>query len=235
MIKNTGLFYRSWKYWHSPMLHGKALAIVVAYDMYLECTEGNLNPAWKVEHPITFWRFRETLAKQMLAYDPSHRQYPGDSSMRVSTKQPRSKRPSAAVPRSLIQGVSLQSLSEASGTMESRLCGDLTSFRKHAKSVCKGKKNGRVCAVCGEKAYHLCMLCDPSKGVPLHYSRDGKGAQTCFIDYHDDASFGLSYRNSTLVNKKKIDWTPPSVTKRRANASHIQSLKVTLDKDRFGG
>ena len=42
MIKNARIFYRSWKYWHSPMLHGKALVVVVAYDMYLEVAEGNL-------------------------------------------------------------------------------------------------------------------------------------------------------------------------------------------------
>ena len=35
MIKIARLFYRSWKYWCSPMLHGKAMAVVVAYDMYL--------------------------------------------------------------------------------------------------------------------------------------------------------------------------------------------------------
>jgi hypothetical protein len=35
LIKNSLLFYHSWKYWHSPMLHGKALGLVVAYDMEL--------------------------------------------------------------------------------------------------------------------------------------------------------------------------------------------------------
>ena len=40
MIKNARLFCRSWKYWHSPMLHRKAMAVVVAYDMYLEVAEG---------------------------------------------------------------------------------------------------------------------------------------------------------------------------------------------------
>ena len=33
MIKNARLFYRSWKYWHSPMLHRKAMAVVVAYGI----------------------------------------------------------------------------------------------------------------------------------------------------------------------------------------------------------
>ena len=36
MIKILRLFYRSWKYWHSPMLHREAMVVVVAYDMYLE-------------------------------------------------------------------------------------------------------------------------------------------------------------------------------------------------------
>ena len=40
LINNCRLKYRSWKYWHSPMLHGMGLAIVTAYDMYLECAEG---------------------------------------------------------------------------------------------------------------------------------------------------------------------------------------------------
>ena len=43
-IKNTGMFCRSWKYWHSAVLHSKAMAIAVAHDMYLECAEGQLDP-----------------------------------------------------------------------------------------------------------------------------------------------------------------------------------------------
>jgi hypothetical protein len=61
LIQNSRLFYRSWKYWHSPVLHGKALAVVVAYNMYLECCEGKLNAEWKIEKPFSFWRFREKL------------------------------------------------------------------------------------------------------------------------------------------------------------------------------
>jgi len=63
-------FHRSWKYWHSPMNHAKALAIVTAYDMYLECCEGKLNPDWKVDKPVDFHLFRERLGTQMLKYDP---------------------------------------------------------------------------------------------------------------------------------------------------------------------
>ena len=66
IIQNAEIFYRSWKYWHSPVLHGKALAVVVAYDMYLECCKGKLNAEWKIEKPLDFWHFREKLTEQML-------------------------------------------------------------------------------------------------------------------------------------------------------------------------
>ena len=71
MIKNARLFYRSWNYWHPPMLHGKAMAAVVAYDMYLEVSEGKNNNDWKLDEPMDFWRFREKLANSMLRYKPS--------------------------------------------------------------------------------------------------------------------------------------------------------------------
>ena len=80
LIKNCHMKYRSWKYWHSAMLHGKALAVVVAYDIYLECAAGKLDPTWRVDKPVDFHRFREKLAVQiqMLTYSPKNLSYPGD-------------------------------------------------------------------------------------------------------------------------------------------------------------
>jgi hypothetical protein len=69
------------------MIHGKALAVVVAYDMYLECAKGDLDPAWKIEKPMDFWPFREKLSEQMLQYKPTRRKYPGDGNMRAATQQ----------------------------------------------------------------------------------------------------------------------------------------------------
>ncbi len=51
LMKNCRLKYQSWKYWHSPMLHATALAIVIAYDMYLEVAEGKLDNDLRVEYP----------------------------------------------------------------------------------------------------------------------------------------------------------------------------------------
>ena len=48
LIQNCKMSYRSWKYWHSPMLHAKGLATVVAYDLYLECAEGLIELRWRL-------------------------------------------------------------------------------------------------------------------------------------------------------------------------------------------
>ena len=63
LIKNCKMRYNSWKYWHSPANHGKALAVTVAYDMYRECAEGVINPEWKLEDPVDFHTFRDFLSK----------------------------------------------------------------------------------------------------------------------------------------------------------------------------
>ena len=89
MIKNCNMFYRSFKYWHAAMIHAKAMAISVAYDIYIECTEGNLDTSWKIDNKkvMSFYDFREKLSTQMLQYDPRNMIYLGDAFMRKCTKQ----------------------------------------------------------------------------------------------------------------------------------------------------
>lgn len=48
MIKNAKIRYTTWKYWHAPFLHALAMAVIAAYDMYLECCEGKLDSEWFV-------------------------------------------------------------------------------------------------------------------------------------------------------------------------------------------
>jgi hypothetical protein len=78
------MHYRSWKYWHLDMLHEKAMMIVTAYDMYIKFATSKLDPLWKVQKPMTFWRFRDRISIQMLQYDPQYRLYPGDDTLRKS-------------------------------------------------------------------------------------------------------------------------------------------------------
>ena len=72
LLKNCNMNHHSWKHWHAGMTHGKAMAVAIAHGMHLECCKGNLQPEWKTE-PVTFCRFRETLARQMLNCSPTNR------------------------------------------------------------------------------------------------------------------------------------------------------------------
>ena len=80
------------------MLHATAMAIVIAYDMYLEVAEGKLDDDLRVEYPVDFWIFRDVLSIQMLEYDPKIRHYLRDNAMRVCTKQRFQERASSASP-----------------------------------------------------------------------------------------------------------------------------------------
>ena len=64
------------------------MAIIVAYDMYLEACEGKLDEDWADADPVSFHTFCDQLLAQILAYDPMKRLYPGDEFMGLSTKQP---------------------------------------------------------------------------------------------------------------------------------------------------
>eukprot|EP00957_Ditylum_brightwellii_P119564 9122862-Ditylum_brightwellii.AAC.1 len=69
-LKNFRMLYQGHKYWHSPTVHGKALAILIAYDIYLECAKGKLNESLKVEQPMSFWEICDRLSSQMCTYKP---------------------------------------------------------------------------------------------------------------------------------------------------------------------
>ncbi len=69
IIQNAEIFYRRWKYWHSPVLHGKGLTVVMTDVMCLECGEGAHNDKWKIGTPITFFlEFCGWLSEQRLQH-----------------------------------------------------------------------------------------------------------------------------------------------------------------------
>ena len=43
LIKNFWMKYICCTFWHSPMIYAMSLAVVVAYDMYLEVEKEELN------------------------------------------------------------------------------------------------------------------------------------------------------------------------------------------------
>jgi hypothetical protein len=158
LIKNAGLFYQTWKYWHVPKNHALAIAIAVAYDMYsLECAEGLLDTDWKVDEPVGSWEFQNILAKQMLAYSPKKCVYPGDEKVRANTSVPWVQQVTTSAPdrEGHITRTQLQQLTSGA---DSRGCGDLDKLCSHLDSAVRVPK-GRMCAYCGVKAYHACGIC----------------------------------------------------------------------------
>ena len=232
LLKNARLFYRSWKYWHSPMLHGKALGIVIAYDMYLEVCEGkltcngNVMHEWHVDKPMDFWSFRERLSEQQCGYDPTRREYPGDGNMRVCTVQNAAQRRRSTGERTSMSGhfvTAEQYHDEKQRGIHSRLCGDLSLLKDHLNSVIKTERHGSNCVFCGDVCYTMCGKC----GKALHTNvRAGPAAgKECFHDYHDDMCYGLARQDMRdLFGKRKQEWTPPSVRKRSQTKRHITSF-----------
>ena len=69
-----------------------SLAVLVAYDMYLEMEEGELNQTWKEGNIVDFWTFCDLLSNQILKYNPIHRKYASGDSMRPATHKNQSTR-----------------------------------------------------------------------------------------------------------------------------------------------
>ena len=215
------------------MNHGKKLAVTVAFDVYLECCEGNLHPLWKTK-PVSFHRFREKLGLQMVQYSPSNQHYPGDERLRANTVLPKKRRrpllsPSRSVNSvaSTASGISASFLAEESN--KGRLCGFLGQLNEHLESVVsipnKGKQN---CHVCGDKAHQLCSLCK----VPLHCTKppkdDSKSINVpCFFLYHDTGFCGLARADWKKLGSPVNDWKLKKATVEK-HSSAIRDLRKTM-------
>jgi hypothetical protein len=161
------------------MLHAKAMAYGIAYDIYLEIAEGNLSPSWMLEKKeiVSFYCFREKLSKQMLEYDPRNRKYPRDEKFLIATKQPkmhravpkftatatpRTSRLTASVTSSTTPGITEEDIKHAGV----RLCGDLSKFKNHVESIIHlPAQNKRICVACGKATRWACGIC----GKAMHY------------------------------------------------------------------
>ena len=235
LLKNAAIYFRTWKYWHSPMNHGLALCIVLAFSIYEECCEGNIEAEWKVESKErkSYFQFREILSKQMLNYHPRKQNYPGDEKMRVVTSMTKVARGLVSMKRKEGGPVaSLAQVKKAKRYGTSRLCGDLGKLCTHVKSIqsISSDKNPLTCAWCGLPTYTICTKCKDDKGkpIPLHYNvKRGKNTKgsLCFYHYHDDRCFGLGRRDATkILGNKLSDWSPPEKDDIVENASHIKEL-----------
>ena len=138
------------------MLHAKALAVTVAYDVYLECAEGTLSNEWRADKPCDFYTFREKLANQMLKCSPQDRRCPGDEKFRVATQQAKSKRKHASSKR-IARSAGSTSVSvntavasstnltrESFGKNNKRLCGDLPLLYRLQRKLKRKKRRKKL-------------------------------------------------------------------------------------------
>jgi len=236
LIKNCAMKYRSWKYWHAAMIHGKALAVVVAYDMYLECCTGNLVPAWKTA-PVTFYRFREVLAKQMLTYSPTKREYPGDERMRACTQQSKKKRVTSTTSvNTALSSVSSSEYTTDSGinsssldSAGSRLCGFLDDLLEHERGMKTIENKGhQVCRCCGKPAYTYCSVCPGNPAIHVRASHGKKNS--CFLHYHNTASFGKWKEDFKYTGEKRKNWSYPDDIELQEHSKQMKRLHLSVQR-----
>ena len=231
------------------MLHGKALAIVIAYDMYKECCEGLLNPTWKCE-PVDFHRFRDRLAKQMLTYNPTNLHYMGDERFRVSTqlnKARRRKTPSSSSTAtvestySTSTGVDRNILEGATG----RVCGFLSDLLQHEASVVRlPNKKHLQCMCCGKQAYYKCTLCPgepplhmppppaPAAAAANETAENDVRKNSCFLHYHNTGSLGAWKGDWHFKHgARRKDWKLPDAMVLRENERQMKRLASQLEEE----
>jgi hypothetical protein len=154
----------------------------------------------------------------MLQYSPTQQKYPGDDKFRISTQVPKRKRRrsgTASVPTNeAVQPISLR----GSGTVgrdqlddaKLRLCGFINDLMFHEKSLEQLPNRGqKVCVCCGKAAFTRCMRCP---GQPaLHINKPKGRTNSCFLHYHNTASFGLWRADYKYTGQRRdtSTWTYP--------------------------
>ena len=64
------------------MIHAMALSVVIAYEKYLEFSEGWFYSSWENDSPADLCKYMDVLSSHMLNYQLILRKYPGDVEMR---------------------------------------------------------------------------------------------------------------------------------------------------------
>jgi len=240
MISNAMIGYITWKYWHSPYLHGLAMAIVAAFDMYVECCEGELDSDWFIpkKERRSFQDYRLLLSQQMLRYSPKDKALPGDEFFRAWTRRTKRQREKTSTSSNVsvsksysTGGVSIGNCKKAklaSRRLTPWLCGDLTHVKKHLASIKKTGNKG-TCEVCGKGTSFKCGICD--KYLCVFDNRKWSGGN-CLLSYHDDSFFGISKSDhADLHNRSKSKWKAPTDGKMKSNARRIGVIKMAIAEE----
>jgi hypothetical protein len=228
MIKNAGIRFVSWKYWHAAFNHGHAMAVVASYDMYQQACDGLLDPDWILSESerMSFRDWRMQLSEDMLNYNPANGLLPGDEYFRVSTKQTirrrqREKKRKKDNVEYAPDGITLNNYKLAK-TTTSRLCGDLDQFLVHSKSLERTTNHGR-CEVCNKKTLWKCRTCD--KFVCVFEKKSFTGGE-CMVRYHSDTFFGLAKCDAGMHDS--VNWKPANENTIRRHAVFMKAMQEQM-------
>lgn len=214
------------------MRHAKAFAGVMAYQMYRECAEGNINPEWKLNEPMNAKDFREVLGQQMCDYRSYHLKYPGDANFRTTTHRNQRQRGKKVDDSSHVGRVSYDDFFNTKfpqlRSVKERFCNDdLTDLRAHINSMTFVGHNPRLCVVCGKKRCHwFCNLCQK---YMCFRSGTQQTSISCVIDYHNECMFGLCRDDHDLVGRTLKKWQYPTKQEKKSNSDHIENLRDRLN------
>ena len=239
MVKNASNQFISRKYWHSPYRHAITLGIIAAYDMYIECCEGNLDASWMVQEKVrmTFRAFRLLLAKQMLEYDPSKGMYPGDDKMRAFTQKHKKRRISGndddghkkvkTGTQNEVTEITYDSFKKA--IHRGRLCKTVAGLQEHFNSVGRSTNNNQLCEVCGRKCVWQCNKCNKFICTVNKRTVEKKkwNGVNCLFTYHNPEFFGLARSDC----QDPTAWVPPTPQIMEKNGRMIRRWMNNDDSD----
>jgi Pyruvate/2-oxoacid:ferredoxin oxidoreductase delta subunit len=232
-VRNLHLKLRSWKYWHSPMVHAMGLGVVTCYDMYLEVCEGKLDGFPKVKHPMSLKDFQSKLGLALLSYHPKNRILKGDEKLRQYTQVPKQHRP-PETPRKrshediVSKEAYLAEKNRQTKGKKARFCpdGNCLIYHMNYRTQLANPKN---CGVCNKPCYTACGLCFGSdkKPLPLHFpnNRSKTSDGNCVVMYHSKYYFGLCAKDLPVRGWARKDWKPPTQAVYNANKKAIDQYE----------
>ena len=212
------------------MRHGKSIGYCMAYNMYCECAEGELNKRWKLDVRMTAGEFRERLGQQMCQYESSQLKYPGDAEVRSTTQKAKKRR---GTEKDRLERDESNTFRVSYGMYldakfprgkDTAMCSDnFKLLKEHLNSFCNSSTKGK-CQMCGQVTYAKCLKCN--RHCCWRKDKKKMASLTCCLDMHDDDYLGLSM-NEQFVNfgvpKKKFKKATAKEVKK--NAKHVRDLK----------
>jgi len=112
--------------------------------------------------------------------------------------------------------------------VEGRLCGFLDDLLAHKQLIHPLKnKAHHICRCRGKIAHHVCEVCPDKPSLCVKCT--GDKTNSCFLNCHNVASFGL-WRDDcvTIGSKRRTDWQCPNTEEFKSSQKEMKRLNLSL-------